>query len=78
MKSAGVHLLNQYSFSHTQPFSFLGNSTGPILPFVVLALCMAARDIANTLECLNQVNCTKMYAILKKIQMTEISPNTTH
>ena len=38
MKSAGIHLLNQYSFRHTQPFSFLDKSTGPILPFVVLAL----------------------------------------
>ena len=32
------NLLNQYSFGNTQPFSFLGKSTGPILPFVVLAL----------------------------------------
>ena len=38
MKSAGIHLLSQYSFIHTQPLSFLTNSTGPILLFVVLAL----------------------------------------
>ena len=35
MKSAGIHLLNYYSFRHTQPFSFWDKSTGP---FVVLAL----------------------------------------
>ena len=40
MKSAGIHLLNRYSFRHTQPFSFLDKSTGPILPFVALALCI--------------------------------------
>ena len=43
MKSAGIHLLKQYSFRHTQPFSFLDKSTGPILPFMVLALCLPAQ-----------------------------------
>ena len=38
MKSAGINLLNKYTFRHTQPFSFLHKSTGPILPFVYLAL----------------------------------------
>ena len=38
MKSAGIHLLNYWSFRHTQQFSFLDKSTGPILPFVVLPL----------------------------------------
>ena len=31
-------MLTYYSCRHTQPFSFLDKSTGPILPFVVLAL----------------------------------------
>ena len=38
MKAAGIHLLNYYSFRHTQQFSFLDKLTGPFLPFVVLAL----------------------------------------
>ena len=45
MKSAGIHLLNQYSFRHTQPFAFLDKSTGPILPFMVLALCLSAQRL---------------------------------
>ena len=42
MKSAGIHLLNYYSFRHTQLFSFLDKWTEPILPFVVFPLssCM--------------------------------------
>ena len=38
MISAGIHFLNYYSFRHTQSFSFLDKSTGPILTFMVLAL----------------------------------------
>ena len=38
MESAGIHFSKSVSFRHTQPFSFLGKSTGQILPFVVLAL----------------------------------------
>ena len=38
MKSAGIWLLNYYSFRPTQPFSFWDKSTLPRLPFVVLAL----------------------------------------
>ena len=39
MKSAGTDLLNYYYFRHTQSSPFFDKSTGPILPFVVLALC---------------------------------------
>ena len=46
MNSAGIHLLNQYSFKHTQPFS--NKSTGLILLFVVLALCFCSKLNACT------------------------------
>ena len=45
MKSAGIHLLNYYSFTHTQPFSFLDKSTGPIMSFVVLPICSTSTYI---------------------------------
>ena len=45
MKSAGIHLLNYYSFTHTHPFSFLDKSTGPIMSFVVLPICSSSTYI---------------------------------
>ena len=40
LKSAAIHLLNQFSFRHTQPFSsFIDKSTGPILLFLS-SLCL--------------------------------------
>ena len=38
IKFTMIHLLNYQAFRHTQPFSFSDKLTGPILPFVVLAL----------------------------------------
>ena len=38
MKSAEIHLLNYLSFRSTQLFLFLDKFTGPIMPFVPLAL----------------------------------------
>ena len=38
IKSAVIHLLNNHSLRPSQSFSFLDKSTGPYLPFVVLAL----------------------------------------
>ena len=40
IKSAGIHLLNCHFLRPSQLFSFLEKSTGPILPFVALALCI--------------------------------------
>ena len=59
MKSAGINLLNQYSFRHTKPFSFLDKSTGPILPFVVLALYFTDLVFFNSFNiCLNFLSLT--------------------
>ena len=43
MKSARIHLLNYYSFRHSQPFSFLDKSTRPTLLFVVLHVALSTR-----------------------------------
>ena len=38
MISAWIHLLINFSLRHTHSFSFLDKSTGPILPYMFLAL----------------------------------------
>ena len=38
MVSGGIRLLNYYYLRYTKPSSLLYKSTGPIFPFVVLAL----------------------------------------
>ena len=57
MKSAGIHFLNHQSFILTQPFSFLDQQTGPILPFMALPLCVKLNGLKMIFETGVSIKC---------------------